>query len=78
MSSFFSSKKSSAASSVAGAGKGKVSPTRGDESRPGTQEIFLTPREGTVATKKWTYDEAQLELVSLLALGSWAELRLDC
>lgn len=64
MSSFFSSKKSSAASSLVNGTKAKPAPTRGDESRPGTSEIFLTPPEGVEPSKKWEYDEAQLKLVS--------------
>ena len=62
MSSFFS-RKSSASSSVA-SGNSKTAPTRGDESRPGTNEIFLTPLDGDVPKKKWDYDEAQLQQVS--------------
>lgn len=64
MSSFFSSKKSSASSSLATGTGAKPAATRGDESRPGTHEVFMTPREGTVPTKKHSYDESQLKQVS--------------
>lgn len=34
---------------------------------PITTEIFTSPPEGTVPTKKWNYDEHQLAQVSLAA-----------
>lgn len=30
---------------------------------PLTKEIYLTPRDGITVTKKWTYDEEQLQKV---------------
>jgi len=55
--SFFSRNSKSAGSSMTGSAKGKEAP-------PPTSKIFTTPPAGIKPTKKWNYDQAQLQQVS--------------
>lgn len=42
------------------------SATLDKDAGPITKEILLTPRAGITVTKKWTYDEEQLEKIEQL------------
>jgi hypothetical protein len=73
MSSFFSGKSKSAASSAASSLKGKDVP-------PPTHDIFLTPEPGCEPKKRFDYDEGQLKQILELKhvsgcdSGDWAEV----